>query len=306
MRVRRSRRSFSGPANSAIMADITDPSNRKASLSLRYLGMNAGFAISYTLAGFLFNNYWRLLFIGDALTTILSIIPVMFFVPESKPTKEDIEKINNSDREGEKEVKSNVFVALFSRPFLLIFILVNTIVWMVYSQHNFVMPLHLTELFGETLGPEYFGYVMTMNTIIVLFFTPIVLKITKNISPILNVFIATITYIIGFGMMAFIDEIGLFFLSTFIWTIGEIIASVNTSVYITNHSPVNHRGRFSSVIELVHFGSRIFFPTFMGSFLMIYTMEQSWILNACVSVFCAIVLYILYISENKKNKVKTI
>ncbi len=98
-------RSFSGPANSAIMADVTNPSNRKASLSLRYLGMNAGFAISYTLAGFLFNNYWRLLFIGDALTSILSLIPVMLFVPESKPTKEDIEKINNSDREGKKVKK---------------------------------------------------------------------------------------------------------------------------------------------------------------------------------------------------------
>ncbi len=297
---------ISNPANSAMISDITVPENRKESFSLLYLSMNAGLAVSFTLAGYLFHNYYRWLFFGDALTTLLSLIPFILFVPESKPTKEDIEKIESSDREHEKFVEGSVFSALLKRPFLVAFILINTVVGFVYSQHGFVMPLHLTELFGDVNGPKYFGLVMSLNTIVVIFLMPITLSLTKKFRPVVNVFFATLLYTVGFGMMAFIDTMPMFFVAVFIWTIGEILSSMNTGVYISNHSPVNHRGKFSAIIDLVRFFGQAAAPAFMGTFLMTHSYSQAWIFTGFVGLFCAFSLFILYLAENNSKRKRVV
>ncbi len=295
---------ISGPPNSAMISDITVPENRKESFSLMYLSMNAGLAVSFTLAGYLFNNYYRWLFFGDALTTIISLIPFILFVPESKPTKEDIEELEKSDRDEEKFVEGNVFTALLERPFLVAFVLINTVVGFVYSQHGFVMPLQLTEIFGEANGPKFFGLVMSLNTLVVIFFMPISLALTKNFRPVVNVFFATILYMIGFGMMAFIDTMPMFYLSVFIWTIGEILASMNTGVYISNNSPVNHRAKFSAIIEIVRFFGQAGAPAFMGAYLMTHSFADAWIFTGVIALLCAIALYVLYLAENNSKQKK--
>ncbi len=290
---------FSSPANSAMLTDITVPENRKESFSLLYLAVNAGLAVSFTLAGYLFNNYYHFLFFGDAFTTILSLIPFIILVPDSKPTKDDIEELEKSDRDLEKYVDGNVFKALIQRPFLIAFVIINAVIGFVYSQHGFIMPLQLTDLFGIANGPKYFGWIMSVNTTMVIFFMPFILSLTKNFKPVINVFLATLTYIVGFGMMAFIDTLPMFFVSVIIWTIGEIVQSVNTGVYISNHSPVNHRGKFSAITELVRFTGQASAPAFMGIYLMTHSYSQAWIFTGFIAFLCSVSVAILYFAENR-------
>lgn len=290
--------SFSAPASSAMVADLTTPENRKQSFSLLYLGMNLGLAFGFMLAGFLFENYTSWLFWGDGVTSMLSLLLVVFFIKDTRPSREQIEAINNSKREGEKEEKSNIFVALIRRPFLVAFVIINSILGFVYFQHGFVMPLHLEELFINQ-GTKLFGSVMTVNTIIVILFTPILMHLTKNIKPIINVGIAAITYIIGFGMLTFSTTLWPFYVTVFIWTSGEIIATVNTGVYISNHSPVNHRGRFNSMIGFIQHAGRASSPALMGMFLVGKPSATGWVLTAAVGVIALILLAILFIKEQQ-------
>lgn len=296
--------SFAQPASSAMMSDLTEPSNRKQSFSLLYLAMNMGLAFSFLMAGYLFNHQWRLLFIGDGITTILGLIPFMLYVRESKPTEEEVIAIDASNREGEKTVEGSVFMALLHRPYLFWFVIINTFVGFVYHQHGFLMPLHLTELFPAD-GAVYFGHIMSMNTVLVIVFTPIIMAATRNMPPIINVTIASITYVFGFGMMAFASSLPWFYVAVLIWTMGEIIATVNTGVYISNHSPVNHRGRFSSVIGLIQFSGRSGAPAIMGLYLMSHTKSEAWLLAGAIALACAIAFYLLYTIE-KHLKSKTV
>lgn len=292
--------SFSHPASGAMMSDITRPENRKQSFSLLYLCMNVGLAVSFTFAGYLFENFWRLLFIGDGITSIISLIPLILFVKETRPTEKEIDEINQDDeREGEKSVGGNVLVALGRRPFLLAFVLINTALGFVYSQHGFLLPAYLEELFSN--GAVLFGGIMQLNTILVIVFTPILVEITKRFSPIVNVMIASTTYIIGFGMMGLITGKAMFFVATIIWTAGEIFATVNTGVYIANHSPVNQRGRFNSIIGLIHFSGRATAPFFMGIFAVAYGSRFGWFLTAGVALVALIALYILNVTEKNKS-----
>ena len=298
--------SFSSPASSAMISDLTDPSNRKQSFSLLYLAANMGLAFSFLMAGYLFNHHWRLLFIGDGITTLLGLILFILFVGESKPTQEEVNAINASDRVGEKTVEGSVFVALIRRPFLLGFVIVNTLVGFVYYQQGFLMPLHLADLFGVNNGAIYFGQIMSANALLVIIFTPVIMALTKEIPPIINVMIASITFVFGFGMMAFATNLLWFYVSVVIWTTGEIIAAVNTGVYISNHSPVNHRGRFSSVIGLIQFSGISGAPAIMGLYLMSHTKAESWLLIGGIASVCALAFYLLYALEKHLRLKKTL
>lgn len=165
------------------------------------------------------------------------------------------------------------------------------------------MPLQLEELFINK-GTKLFGSVMTVNTIIVIIFTPVLMHLTKKIKPIINVGIAAITYIVGFGMLAFATTLWPFFYIAvfFIWTSGEIIAMVNTGVYISNHSPVNHRGRFNSMIGLIQHVGRASSPALMGMFLVGKPIAIGWVLTAGVGIGALGLLVLLYTKEQQHKK----
>ena len=298
--------SFAHPASSAMISDLTKPSNRKQSFSLLYLAMNLGFAFSFLMAGYLFNHQWRLLFIGDGITTLLGLIPFMLFVGESKPTQEEVSAIDASDRVGEKTVEGSVFIALMRRPFLFWFVIIVTFLGFVYQQQGFLMPLHLAELFDTDNGAVYFGHMMSVNGVLVILFTPIIMALTKEMQPIINVMIASIIFVFGFGMMAFTTSLPWFYVAVVIWTVGEIMATVNTGVYISNHSPVNHRGRFSSVIGLIQFSGSAGAPAIMGIYLMSHTKPEGWLLIGGIASVCALAFYLLYTIEKHFKSKKTL
>ena len=65
------------PAINALVIDVTTKKNRNDAFSLIYLGHNLGFAVGPLVAGFLFVNHLMLIFVVDAITTILALIPIM-------------------------------------------------------------------------------------------------------------------------------------------------------------------------------------------------------------------------------------
>jgi MFS family permease len=83
---------FSHPVYSTITTDLTQGEQRNAAFSLNYMALNIGFSVGPLLAGFLYENYLMWFFLGDAITTFISIALVFIFVPETKPTKEEMEK----------------------------------------------------------------------------------------------------------------------------------------------------------------------------------------------------------------------
>ena len=107
------------PANSAMVADLTNSSNRKTAFSLLYLGINIGFSIGPILAGFLYKNYFALTFIGNAVAICINIILVTIFVEETKPSTEEQLEV----AEEEKAEEGSVFSVLMKKPVVLAFAL---------------------------------------------------------------------------------------------------------------------------------------------------------------------------------------
>lgn len=294
--------SVSGPANSAMVNDLTVPNNRQAAMSLLYMAMNVGTAIGSVVSGLLFNNHMKILFVGDALSKLISIILLVKFVKESKPSNEDLDNISDLRRADEKPEEGGLISALLKRPMLLIFSLLNMIYSFIYAQTHFSMPLQVNSIFGEELGAGYFGTLNMINCIEVILLTTIITIITRKIRSIYNVSIAGIFYAIGFGMLFFVNNLPLFILSTIIWTIGEIINSTNIGVYIANHTPISHRGRFNAMINIISSTGSSISPYLMGSVIESKGVTNVWPIIFILGLTASFLMFLLGSYEKRTEK----
>jgi MFS family permease len=294
--------SVSGPASGAMMNDLTLPENRQGAFSLLYMGMNAGTAIGSIVAGFLFNRYMKLLFLGDMVTTIISIILILRFVQETKPTEEDMEQIME-ERTLEKAEAGGLLATLLRRPALLIFAALDTVYSFIYQQTGFSLPLQTKAVFGEVLGARFYGTFNMINCLEVIFFTTIITILTKKIRAIYNVSIAGLFFAVGFGMLFFVKSFWLFVISTIIWTIGEIINATNIGVYIANHTPASHRGRFNAIINIISGLGGAISPFLMGGFITRNGVTNVWPIMFALGIFASVCMFLLGTSEKRKLQV---
>lgn len=288
------------PASGAMINDLTVPENRQTASSLLYMGMNAGTAVGSLIAGFLFNHYLPFLFIGDAITTLLSVALLAKYVPESKPTKEEHERISQ-ERKHEKVETGNVFTALWKRPRLLIFILLNIVYNFVYAQTHFSFPLQTNLVFGEERGAIFYGTLCTINCLEVIFLTTFLTMLTKKWKAATNVALAGVFYAVGFGMLFFVKDYGMFVVSTIIWTVGEIISATNVGVYVANHTPVTHRGRFNAIHSVARGIGSSLSPYIMGAFIASQSVRNAWPIIFILSMASALAFYILGTLEKESE-----
>jgi len=288
------------PAMNAMLTDVSDPDKRKEAFSLIYLGTNIGVAIGPLIAGFLFYDYTKLIFILDAFTTYLSLIPVIIFVKETTPSPEKIMEINNSNRAYEKAESGSTLSILLKRPIFLAFSFISLIYTFVYSQNYFSLPLYLNEIFKES-GARVYGSIMSINALVVILLTVFLINLMKNTKPIINIAFAGVLYAVGFGMIFFLANRLLLIISTIIWTLGEIVQTINTSVFVADNSPITHRARFSSIVSFITELGFIISPILMGHFIENYGTRNVWILVFFLAMSGAILMYILYLFEGYRK-----
>jgi MFS family permease len=291
--------SMGGPASGAMLNDLTMPENRQAAFSLLYLGINVGSAIGNLVAGFLFSNYMKLLFLADTATTFIAIILLLKYVKETRPSKEDIRKGLEEETE-ERAEAGGLLSALLGRPTLLIFALLDTIYSFVYAQTHFSLPLQAKAVFGVETGATYFGTFNMVNCFEVIVFTTLITAITKRFKAIYNVSVAGIFFAVGFGMLFFVKSFWLFVISTIIWTVGEIINATNVGVYLANHTPMSHRGRFSSIIEIISGTGAAVSPYIMGGFIENNGVSSVWPVVFIMAMLASFFMLLLGSSEKRK------
>ncbi len=288
------------PAHNALLADLTTPKNRDGAFSLSYLGFNIGFAVGPVVGGLLFENHLRLLFIGDALTALIATSLVLIFIGETiHKTEEDI----GEDREMEKRVEGSIFKVLLSRPILIFFSLILFGYNFVYSQWGFLMPLHTEAAYiGE--GAKLYGKLASFNGIIVMLFTPIITSLFFRKKNIRKIFYGGILYTIGFGLLGFINFKTAFFLSVFIFTLGEILITISFMPFIANHTPASHRGRMNSILPLIMGLGYTIAPIITGQVLTNTSIETAWKYIGILMFVSTMLMFILEKFDHESTKLK--
>lgn len=281
------------PAVAALMANLTNTSNRKNAYSLLYLGTNIGFSIGPMIAGYLFEHYTNMIFVGNAIAVFISMIIVLFFIKNiSKDKILEYKKFN--DEESEKS--GSLLKVLLKRPMLIAFCVLLLLYSFIYSQINYCIPLYAKSLFDNS--SVIFGNIMVINGISVISLTTIIVAFTKKYSSIFNLSLSGIFYAIGFGMLYFVKIPIWFYFSTLIWTIGEVLNSTNSGVYVANHSPYSHRGRVLSLVPFLHSAGFALGPFLMNIFIDNSGVKNAWLLIFILSIAASFLTFLLSKAEN--------
>lgn len=292
--------SVAQPANGAMVADLTDISNRSKAYSLLYLGNNIGFSVGPMIAGFLYASYIEWVFLGNTIALLISVVIIYFYVKETIPDKEKMENTEVLINQKEKAEEGSLLAVLLRRPIILVFALLSTVYSFVYAQYPYCIPIQLNDLF-KVNSAKIYGTVMATNGITVILLTTLITRITKKLNPILNVAVAGVFFGFGFGMLFFVKTYPMFIFSTVVWSIGEILNATNSGVYIANHTPMSHRGRFNAVIPIITNAGFAIGPAVMGKYLGSKNVIMAWPITFVLAILSAFCMYILYLIERRQS-----
>ena len=288
------------PTVDAMVTDSTNKENRQNAFSLLYLGTNIGIAVGPLIAGFLINEHLMWFFLLDGITTLLSLILVIIFIKDTKQTKEQIDAIPETDNE--RAEKGSVFRAFLKRPLLIAFTSIIVLFTIVYAQYTFGLPLFANSIYGID-GPKIYGLLMSVNAVMVVVLTIFVISFTKKLPPLVSITIGGFLYACGFGMLYFTGNIYLLIVSTIIWTLGEIINTVNIEVFIANNAPVTHRGRFFALITFVQESGFAMSPMLSGFYIASFGIKNIWPLVALFAFVAAASMFGLFMWQKSLRKI---
>ena len=285
---------MSMPVLAAMMMDLTSPTNRQESFSLVYLGVNIGGAVGPMAAGFLFENHTPWIFWGQGLLSLLALCLIALLVKDTLPDQTAYHQIKMDETRSQEAARNeSLLIILAKSPILIAFAICASALSFSYAQVSFMLPLQMKDLFGIAAGAKYFGFLCSLNCIVVVLITPFLVLLTKKNKPLTNLAISGFLYMIGFGLYGVTDQLVLFYLFTVIWTTGEIISATNTGVYIANNSPISHRARFQSIFDIIQGTGRAIGPLKIGYYLVDHSINQAWTLIALICLIASISLIIL-------------
>jgi len=230
---------FGGPARQAMVADLLPKEKQTEGFGILRVAFNLSAVIGPVLGGFIATRSYMLLFISDAISSIITAIIVFIVIPETKPqiqedsSKETVMQTLIGYKEVAKDWKFMLFIA------------VSAITVLVYMQMNSTLSVFLLRVHGFPL--QGFALLLSMNALmVVLFQFWITRKISKYATMKMMAF-GTIFLMIGFGMYGFISEPYMFFVAMGIITVGECIVYPLGQSTAASFAPEDKRGRYMAV-----------------------------------------------------------
>jgi MFS family permease len=233
---------FGGPARQAMVVDLLPKEKQAEGFGIIRVAFNVSAVIAPILGGFLAVYSYMFLFIADAVSSIITALIVYLVIPETKPPRSDDEPEDTVMKtiKGYKEVLKDLQYLLF------ISILAITV--LVYMQMNTTLSVFLRDVHGLT--PQYFGLILSLNAILVVFFQFWVTRKISKFAPMKIMALGSLFLMVGFGMYGFVSEIYLFFIAMAIVTVGEMLVFPLGQVVAASFAPEDKRGRYMAVLAL--------------------------------------------------------
>ena len=234
-----------GPSYDALVADLSDTETREHAYSLQYLGMNLGLVMAPTIGGLLFEHYLNLAFAITGVATFSSTLLIILFIKRLSVEKKNISKYE------EKQEGVKAFAILKERKALLIYFLAAALGNLVYSQFNYLLPLHMEGLYGSK-GAALFGMMTSVNAIVVVIGTPLITTFLFALKDVRKLLVGETLIVVGLVSYAFSGRlIPVYFFLMVVFTLGEIFNTLASSPYMTRRVPSTHWGRFNSMINIL-------------------------------------------------------
>jgi len=277
------------PAHEAVVADLLPPEKRPEGYGIIRVIFNLAVIIAPAIAGLLIARSYILLFIVDAVISLIAAAIVLFALPETKPQAHVHAKPETMKQTfgGYKRVfKDTPFVA---------FIGVTIMMSLVYMNMNTTLGVFLRDQHG--LPEVGYGSLLSINAILVVLFQFWIARRLEKYKPILMMAVGSLLYAIGFSMYGFISAYALFVIAMVVITIGEMIVSPFQQALVAGFAPEAMRGRYMAVSGLSWGIAFAIGPYFAGRILDSANPNMLW-------AFCGFLGMLATLGFTVLNKVK--
>ena len=250
------------PARLAAVADLVAPADRTRAYGLLYWAANLGFAGASVLAGVLAKLDARLLFIGDAATTLMFGVVIFFLVPETRPTRPAGDATPPLDLG--QPYRDGVFVA---------FVFAQMVVGFMFFQDSSTLPLDMTA-HGLTMAD--FGRLNAINGVLIVILQPLAGRMLMRVRRSRVMALGALLTGVGFYLPARWPMIPGYAAGIVVWTLGEILMSPVASAVVADLAPPELRGSYQGAFHLCWGAGALLGPLIGGHVLQHYGGSTLW------------------------------
>jgi predicted MFS family arabinose efflux permease len=277
--------SIGGPAHEAVVADLLPPEKRAEGFGIIRVIFNLAVVIAPATAGLLIARSYLLLFVVDAIISLIAAAIVIFALPETKP---------QAHADAKPESMGQTFAG-YGRIFrdipFVAFVIVSIMMTLVYTNMNTTLGVYLRD--GHGLPETGYGLLLSMNAILVVLLQFWITRRLQKFKPMLMMALGTIFYAIGFAMYGFVSTFFMFAVAMVIITVGEMIVSPIQQSLVASYAPEEMRGRYMAVSGLSWGLSFAVGPYLAGLILDNANPSWLWLVSGIIGILAAIGFYIL-------------
>jgi MFS family permease len=230
------------PAASSIIADLLPSAHRVSGFAALRMAVNLGFAVGMAVGGLLADWNWRLLFLGDGITTLGYGLIVYRAIPETRPEEP---KPSQSPRAAPGSGPSPP--SPWRDGVYLQVTLVALAFSMMFFSHISVMPLTITVSAGYPAVA--YGALVGLNGLLIAFFEISFVEQLKRFRRLRVAALGMALCGIGFGVTGLVMHWAWFLGTVLLWTAGEILASPQSMSFVADWAPAEARGRYLSLYQ---------------------------------------------------------
>ena len=269
-----------GPAHEAVVADLLPPEKRAEGYGIIRVIFNLAVIIAPAIAGLLIARSYLLLFIVDAVISLISAGIVLFVLPETKP---------QAHADAKPETMKQTFAG-YGRVFkdvpFVAFIGVTIMMSLVYMNMNSTLGVFLRDQHGL---PEIgYGSLISINALIVVVLQFWFSRRLQKYKPLLMMAAGSLFYAIGFAMYGVVSTYIYFVLAMVVSTVGEMIVSPFQQALVAGFAPEEMRGRYMAVSGLSWGISFAIGPYFAGLILDSANPNLLWAICGLFGVMASI------------------
>ncbi len=238
------------PAANTVIADDTDEQSRQFAYTINYVCINLGMGLGPLLGGLLATSGYGWLFAGDIMTTLACFVLIAIGLRPGRSRARRVAPSGSPLRVWRRHPQLLVFCAI---GFLFIAPLMGL---------EYAVPILVVTEFQRPL--VFVGLVYTINAGCILVLSFPLERLLRGRDEIRMMVLAGLLWTAGIGVLVAGLSLVALLVSTAIWTVGEIIASIVAPTFVSKRVAPGCKGRMLAVIDAVRSAAGISAPIALG------------------------------------------
>lgn len=262
------------PASSALLADLVPAGQRVTAYAAYRMSFNAGWAFGPATAGLLAKYSFNWLFIGDAATSVLYGLVAWFALPTGLRGARQAGTLLETFRalRDDKRLRQVVAACL--------------VIGLVFVQVFSTMSLEITR---SGFSAATYGLIISLNGALVVICELPLTSITKRYPARRVIALGFLLIGAGFCSNLLPRTLPLLFLTTSVFTFGEMISMPVTGAYVADLAPADRRGLYMGTYGMVWAAAFVFGPS-LGLSLFAYSRSLLWLGCGVLGVVAAAII----------------